>query len=434
MRNLSSSNRYGLAWLAAFFIIVLASFAIVSSLTIESTQSEGIEAKLAYNPISAFDTNNDGMENMTGIIDVTLQNSIFNFTPVDSETCSVWQVYSADTGNSKFYCQGSDDCCSITQAISPINISSRAGKWDVFYLSYNDNNVSTSSNILKAQVWSANSSNLTDIKFSNWTNITAHFSSINQITINLISPADTSHTANATLPIQFSVQSMQPISSCQLISNGTSTQTIPTPQLNTPLEFIVSLPEGSNAWRIKCEDNNQNIVETPSQILNVDLTAPTIGIISPSNNSISTPILQAQFSIVERSPIAACTSYVDNSPTILGNIKAGFPTGAEEELNFLSLDEYLIDKPNSSFLLKVSGDSMEGVGIFDGDMVVIEKTAQARSGNIVLALIDNEWTLKILDKQKGKRILRAANPNYPEFIPTEELKIFGTVKSVMRKY
>jgi len=119
---------------------------------------------------------------------------------------------------------------------------------------------------------------------------------------------------------------------------------------------------------------------------------------------------------------------------ILGNIKAGFPTGAEEELNFLSLDEYLIDKPNSSFLLKVSGDSMEGVGIFEGDMVVIEKTAQARSGNIVLALIDNEWTLKILDKKNGKSILRAANPNYPEFIPVEELKVFGIVKSVMRKY
>ncbi len=119
---------------------------------------------------------------------------------------------------------------------------------------------------------------------------------------------------------------------------------------------------------------------------------------------------------------------------ILGNIKAGFPTGAEEELNFLSLDEYLIDKPNSSFLLKVSGDSMEGVGIFDGDMVVIEKTAQAKAGDIVLALIDNEWTLKILDRKNGISILRAANPNYPEFIPVEELKVFGIVKSVMRKY
>lgn len=119
---------------------------------------------------------------------------------------------------------------------------------------------------------------------------------------------------------------------------------------------------------------------------------------------------------------------------ILGNIKAGFPTGAEEELNFLSLDEYLIDKPNRSFLLKVSGDSMEEVGIFDGDMVVIEKTSQASSGTIVLALIDNEWTLKILDKKNGISILRAANPKYPEFVPVEELKVFGIVKSVMRKY
>lgn len=119
---------------------------------------------------------------------------------------------------------------------------------------------------------------------------------------------------------------------------------------------------------------------------------------------------------------------------VLGNIKAGFPTGAEEELNFLSLDEYLIDKPNSSFLLKVSGDSMDGAGIFNGDFVVIEKTSQARVGEIVLALIDNEWTLKILDKKNGMSILRAANPNYPEFIPAEELKVFGTVKSVMRKY
>ncbi len=119
---------------------------------------------------------------------------------------------------------------------------------------------------------------------------------------------------------------------------------------------------------------------------------------------------------------------------ILGNIKAGFPTGAEEELNFLSLDEYLIDKPNSSFLLKVSGDSMEGAGIFSEDLVVIERTTQARSGDIVLALIDNEWTLKFLDIKNGISILRAANPNYPDFIPTQELKIFGLVKSVMRKY
>ena len=77
---------------------------------------------------------------------------------------------------------------------------------------------------------------------------------------------------------------------------------------------------------------------------------------------------------------------------------------------------------------------MEGVGIFEGDLIVIEKTTNARSGDIVLALIDNEWTLKLLDKKNGISILRAANPNYPEFIPVTELRVFGIVKSVMRKY
>ena len=48
---------------------------------------------------------------------------------------------------------------------------------------------------------------------------------------------------------------------------------------------------------------------------------------------------------------------------LLGNVKAGFPTGAEEDLNFMSLDEYLVDKPGSSFMLRVAGDSLEGIGI-----------------------------------------------------------------------
>lgn len=119
---------------------------------------------------------------------------------------------------------------------------------------------------------------------------------------------------------------------------------------------------------------------------------------------------------------------------ILGTVKAGFPTGVEEEISALSLDEYLIDKPNSSFILKVSGDSLEGIGILKGDLVILEKTKQANIGNVVLALIDNEWTLKIFGKKDGKPILKSANPNYPDFKPENELQIFGIVKSVIRKY
>lgn len=119
---------------------------------------------------------------------------------------------------------------------------------------------------------------------------------------------------------------------------------------------------------------------------------------------------------------------------LLGNVKAGFPTGAEEDLNFMSLDEYLVDNPSSSFMLKVAGDSLEGIGIFKGDIVILEKAKEASRGEIVLALIDGEWTLKIIEKVNGKTVLRSANPKYPDFYPHLSLEIFGIVKSVIRKY
>jgi repressor LexA len=119
---------------------------------------------------------------------------------------------------------------------------------------------------------------------------------------------------------------------------------------------------------------------------------------------------------------------------LLGNVKAGFPTGAEEDLNFMSLDEYLVDNPNSSFMLKVAGDSLEGIGIFKGDIVILEKTKDAPRSSIVLALIDGEWTLKIIEKINGQTVLRSANPKYPDFYPHLSLEIFGVVKSVIRKY
>lgn len=119
---------------------------------------------------------------------------------------------------------------------------------------------------------------------------------------------------------------------------------------------------------------------------------------------------------------------------LLGNVKAGFPTGAEEDLNFMSLDEYLIDNPNSSFMLKVAGDSLEGIGIFKDDIVILEKSKEANRGEIVLALIDGEWTLKIIEKHEGRVVLKSANPKYPDFYPNLSLEIFGIVRSVIRKY
>src|SRR3989344_2261372 len=83
---------------------------------------------------------------------------------------------------------------------------------------------------------------------------------------------------------------------------------------------------------------------------------------------------------------------------LLGIIKAGFPILTEENKDYLTIDDYLIENPQTSFLLKVSGDSLIGVGIFEGDIVIVERKKDVTTGSIVLAQIDNEWTLKIWAK------------------------------------
>ncbi len=120
---------------------------------------------------------------------------------------------------------------------------------------------------------------------------------------------------------------------------------------------------------------------------------------------------------------------------LLGIVKAGFPIIADENKNYLTLDEFLIEDPTSSFLFKVSGDSLSGIGVFEGDIVIIERKKEAFPGDIVLAEIDREWTLKILKRNKTDRILylEGANPKYPPLYPQEELQIFGVVKAIVRK-
>ena len=120
---------------------------------------------------------------------------------------------------------------------------------------------------------------------------------------------------------------------------------------------------------------------------------------------------------------------------LLGLVKAGFPILAEEDKKYLTLDEYLIEDPISSFLLTVSGDSLIGLGIFEGDIVIIERRQNATTGSIILAEIDRQWTLKILRKDhvRQKMYLESANAKYPPFYPKEELKIHGIVKAVVRK-
>lgn len=120
---------------------------------------------------------------------------------------------------------------------------------------------------------------------------------------------------------------------------------------------------------------------------------------------------------------------------ILGSIKAGFPSPAEEELqDTMSLNDYLIEKKEATYLLEVDGDSMIDAHIAEGDMVIAERTSQAKDGQIVIAEIDGEFTMKYFRKKGNKVWLEAANKKYPPLHPTQELKIAAIVKGVIRKY
>lgn len=120
---------------------------------------------------------------------------------------------------------------------------------------------------------------------------------------------------------------------------------------------------------------------------------------------------------------------------ILGSIKAGFPSPAEEELqDTMSLDEFLIDHKEATFILKVDGDSMIDAHIADGDMVIVERTQKAKDGDIVVAEVDGEWTMKYFRNKEGKVWLEAANKKYTPIYPENELKIAAKVKAVVRKY
>ncbi len=131
----------------------------------------------------------------------------------------------------------------------------------------------------------------------------------------------------------------------------------------------------------------------------------------------------------------AFTGKLTGTVKLLGSVQAGFPSPAEEELvDTISLDAFLIEKPASTFMLTVSGDSMIDAGIHPGDIVLIDKSAKPQINEIVIAQVDGEWTLKYFGKDREGVYLDPANPRYTRIRPRNTLEIGGVVKAVIRKY
>ncbi len=129
------------------------------------------------------------------------------------------------------------------------------------------------------------------------------------------------------------------------------------------------------------------------------------------------------------------SSFVPLVLSLFGPIAAGFAAPVEEQAEEqITLESYLVRDRSSTFLLRVKGDSTINAGIHEGDLVVVDRAKQPRPNDIVVGVLDGEYTLKRLKRDKGKHYLQAENPEYPDLHALDELKVAGVVVSVVRRY
>ena len=129
---------------------------------------------------------------------------------------------------------------------------------------------------------------------------------------------------------------------------------------------------------------------------------------------------------------------LETVPYILSRISAGFPSPADDYIeNNLSISELLIKNQLSTFLMKASGESMIEAGINDGDVLVVDRSLEARSRDIVIAIFEGNLTVKrLIIKADGSAILKAENPLYKNILISEytELEIWGVVTSAIHQF
>jgi repressor LexA len=121
--------------------------------------------------------------------------------------------------------------------------------------------------------------------------------------------------------------------------------------------------------------------------------------------------------------------------TLADSVRAGLPQPADDQSqDVLTIDEFLIEKPSKTVLVRVKGDSMIDAGVHEGDIVIVEKRPAANVNDMVIAIVDDEFTLKYLDRDRSGFFLRPANPAYPVIRAQASFEIFGVVIGLVRKY
>ncbi len=123
-------------------------------------------------------------------------------------------------------------------------------------------------------------------------------------------------------------------------------------------------------------------------------------------------------------------------PFLITPAQAGFATPVQDFTELpLDLNSYLVQHPAATFLVRVSGDSMLEAGIHNGDVLIVDRALTVASGNVVVAVVMGEFTIKYYHQEKEKCILRPANKNYSDIVVTPEMdfEIWGVVTCVLHK-
>ena len=122
---------------------------------------------------------------------------------------------------------------------------------------------------------------------------------------------------------------------------------------------------------------------------------------------------------------------------LVSSVRAGFPSPAEDlGAKRIDLAARLIKHHQATFLMRARGDSMKDAGIFDGDVLLVDRAIPPRNGQVVVAVIDGEFVCKTLSMRAGRIKLRAANPGFPDIVPTDSqtVEVWGVVTASIKQF
>lgn len=125
-----------------------------------------------------------------------------------------------------------------------------------------------------------------------------------------------------------------------------------------------------------------------------------------------------------------------SQPLFFADVPAGFPSpAADYQQTSLDLNKYLVKNPPATFFVRAAGNSMTGVGIHSGDILVVDKSLEPRDKNVVIAVVNGEFTVKTIRIKPNKIILQAENDSYDTQLVTPDMQfeVWGVVTSVLHK-